>query len=233
MPSHAGAPVGSRSFPQALFILTSDLELDSADNQMSCEIDSFEDMLDSVRDQSERFWRERQMHTPDWWDRLPLVPFRELCAEELSQAAHKYLTRQAEMATRYIEADLERRSSWAIGAQRALKWAGSVRFGPGSLNVLDAYVTEKVAENKLVGGRQGAWVISDLHQAVMRPALQALTTTSEEGETVVTGGGHHAVKSWLNYTTITYTAEVCLEVWRGAEGGLPRIRLSRMQHMCY
>ena len=42
-------------------------------------------MLDAVRDQSERFWSDRQLHTPDWWERLPLIPFRELCAEELSQ----------------------------------------------------------------------------------------------------------------------------------------------------
>jgi hypothetical protein len=42
-------------------------------------------MLDAVRDQSERFWSDRQFHAPDWWERLPLIPFRELCAEELSQ----------------------------------------------------------------------------------------------------------------------------------------------------
>ena len=136
------------------------------------------------------------------------------------------------MATKHVEADLERRSSWAIGSQRVLRWMGNVRYGPSSLNVLDAYISEKVAENKLVGGRQGAWIISDVHQMVMRPAIQALTAPSEDGETIVIGGGHHAITSWLNYTTISYTAEVCLEVSHGLEGGLPRVQFSRMLHMC-
>ena len=78
---------------------------------MGCEVGSFASMLDGVRQQSDRFWKGRQLHVPDWWERLPLVPFRELCADELSQATHKYLTRQCEMASRQISADLERRAS--------------------------------------------------------------------------------------------------------------------------
>ena len=136
------------------------------------------------------------------------------------------------MGTRQVEAELERRSSWALGSQRVLTWTGTVRHGPGSLNVLDAYVAERVAENKLVGGRQGAWVISDLHRMVMRPAMQTLTAPTAHGGTVVTEGGHHKYTSWANYTTVTYTSEVCLEIVRGPEGGLPRVRFSRMQHMC-
>ena len=189
-------------------------------------------MLDGVREQSERFWGARKLHVPYWWERLPLVPFRELCADELSQATHKYLQRQCEMATRQVEAELERRSSWALGAQRVLSWTGTVRHGSSSLNVLDAYVAEKVAENKLVGGRQGAWVISDLHQLVMRPAMQTLTASNEHGGHLITEGGHHKSTSWANYTTITYTTELCLEVVRSAEGGLPQIRFSHMRHMC-
>ena len=43
-------------------------------------------MLEAVSRQSRAFWEERKLRTPDWWGQLPLVPFRELCAEELSQA---------------------------------------------------------------------------------------------------------------------------------------------------
>ena len=89
-----------------------------------------------------------------------------------------------------------------------------------------------MAENKLVGGRQGAWVISDLHQLVMRPAMQTLTASNEHGGHLITEGGHHKSTSWANYTTITYTTELCLEVVRSAEGGLPQIRFSHMRHMC-
>ena len=53
-------------------------------------------MLERVKHQSARFWTERQLPEPDWWARLPLVPFRELCPDELTQAVHKFLARQAE-----------------------------------------------------------------------------------------------------------------------------------------
>ena len=43
-------------------------------------------MATLVARQSRAFWEERKLRTPDWWGQLPLIPFRELCAEELSQA---------------------------------------------------------------------------------------------------------------------------------------------------
>jgi len=39
------------------------------------------------------------------------------------------------------------------------------------------------------------------------------------------------VSVW-NSTTITYTAEICLEIEPDAGGGTPRVRFVRMQHMC-
>lgn len=70
---------------EALFVLTSDLELGPRETAIACEVDEWEVMLDAVRLQSMRFWRERGLYAPDWWDQIPLVPFRELCADELSQ----------------------------------------------------------------------------------------------------------------------------------------------------
>lgn len=71
---------------EALFVLTSDLELDPSETAIACEVDQWEGMLDAVRVQSARFWSERGLHMPDWWQQIPLVPFRELCADELTQA---------------------------------------------------------------------------------------------------------------------------------------------------
>ena len=72
---------------EALFVLTSDLEIDPGETAISCEVEQWEPMLETVRAQSARFWSERGLHTPDWWHQVPLVPFRELCAEELSQVS--------------------------------------------------------------------------------------------------------------------------------------------------
>lgn len=75
---------------QAMFVLTSDLELDPTDSMMGCDEEAdreraWESMLDKVKHQSTRFWGERQLAEPDWWQQLPLVPFRELCPDELTQ----------------------------------------------------------------------------------------------------------------------------------------------------
>jgi hypothetical protein len=215
---------------QALFVLTSDLEVDPMETQISCEIDAWEGMLDAVRRQSMRFWSDRNMHVPDWWQQMPLVPFRELCSDELSDVARSYLTRQAELAVQTIEAGLERRSSYAIGAQRALRWTGTVKHGTQSFAALDAYVIDSVGSAKLSGGRLGGWVVTDFQKSVMRPAMQELSS----GERVlVMGGGHHKETSWYNYTTLTYTSEVCLVVTsRDEPGALPRVTFSLMKHYC-
>ena len=112
----------------ALFVLTSDLELDASDGAIGCELGtSFEEMLDRVSAQSARFWSERALAPPDWWGRFPIVPFRELCPDELSAAVHKYVNRQCDLARRRVEADLERRRSWAIGAAQEYRWVGEAR----------------------------------------------------------------------------------------------------------
>ena len=85
---------------EALFVLTSDLELEPQLNELSCEVSTFESMLTAVRGQSSAFWKSRELYTPDWWGRLPIVPFRQLCPDELSLAARKYLDRQTEEAVR-------------------------------------------------------------------------------------------------------------------------------------
>lgn len=148
----------------------------------------------------------------------------------------RYLDRQAEVARRQIEAELQRRSSWAVGKQRVLEWTGTVKHGPTSLSVLDAYVSDAIASSKLVGGRMGGWVVADFHRAVMKPAMQALTMAHAEGNGVgalVRSGRSRHVTTWLNYTTITYTSELCLEVSaRAAPGAIPSVRFQVMQHMC-
>ena len=220
---------------EALFVLTSDLELDPSEVSISCEVDAWEQMLDAVRGQSSRFWAERGLHMPDWWEQIPLVPFRELCAEELSQVTRRYLHRQAEVASRQVEADMLRRSSWVLGAQRVLRWTGTVKYGPASLGALDAYVADAVASSKLVGGRQGGWVIADFHRAVMKPAQQALTAAHESGgvSALVSSGGHRRETTWLNYTTLTYTSELCLTVGaRDAPGAMPSVRFEVMKYTC-
>lgn len=142
------------------------------------------------------------------------------------------MNRQCELAAEFIEADLVRRSSWAVGAQRVLSWTGTVKFGQSSQNTIDAYITGRVAQNKLVGGRQGAWVISELHMLVMRPAMQTLTVGHHGEGNLVMGEGRYETVTWLNYTTITYTRDLCLEVVHELDDGLPQIRFTIMQDMC-
>lgn len=148
----------------------------------------------------------------------------------------RYLARQTEVATRQVAADMQRRSSWAVGAQRVLKWTGTVKHGPASLGVLDAYVADAVASSKLAGGRQGGWVVADFHRAVMKPALQALTSAhgADGGVSALLGsGGHRRETTWMNYTTLTYTSELCLVVGaRDAPGAMPWARFEVMRHKC-
>ncbi len=220
----------------ALFILTSDLELDEADAPISCEVGAFDEMIDTVREQSARFWLERQLHMPDWWATLPLVPFRELCAEELSYVSQRYLKRQCEHAGKQLEAHLERGSSWALGAQRVYRWTGTAKHGASSYNVLDAYVSDTPASATMRrAARQGGWVIADFHSHVMRPALQALTAPHEHGAdgSLIATGSRRVETSYFNYTTVTYTSEVCLTVAARESGALPRARFELMRHMCY
>ena len=222
---------------EALFILTSDLEIDPLEVSVSCETDEWEPMLDAVRHQSARFWHERQLPTPDWWEQISLVPFRELCADELADVTRKYLGRQLELAGQHVAAWMQRRCSWALSAQRVYRWTGTVKHGAHSLAALDAYVAEAVASSKLVGGRQGGWVVADFHRSVMKPALQALTSDSaaEYGVTALVSKGQRRVETtWLNYTTLTFTSELCLEIVArdDAPGSMPRVRFSLMRHLC-
>ena len=126
--------------------------------------------------QSRTFWSERKLHTPDWWGQLPLVPFRELCADELSGAVAKYLRRQCGAAAEKLAAHLQRKRELSPVASVEYRWSGRVRHGPESLAALDTYVSVAVANNRLVGGRQGAWLIADFHASSVRPAMQALVT---------------------------------------------------------
>ena len=56
-----GSPSVSQSAPawvhfgEALFVLTSDLELEESDQPISCETDKWDSMLDAVRSQSSSF----------------------------------------------------------------------------------------------------------------------------------------------------------------------------------
>lgn len=183
-------------------------------------------------------------------------------APRVTQVAQRYLVRQCELAGKHVEAELERRSSWVVGAQRVLRWTGTVKHGPRSLSVLDAFVADTVATSKFSGGRLGGWVIADIHRQAVRPAMQVLTATataaprlgagadessaaaqgeSAEGSDSASGapallaaGGHRRETTWLNYTTLTYTSELCLEIVPrdDAPGGMPRVRFSLMRHMC-
>ena len=88
-----------------------------------------------------------------------------------------------------------------------------------------------------MGGRKGGWVVADFHRAVMRPALQALTSMQDLSsgvQALVTQGRRRSDTTWLNYTTITYSGGLCLEVIEreDAPGGMPRVRFSLMSHMC-
>uniref|UniRef100_A0A7S4BQ56 Uncharacterized protein n=2 Tax=Chrysotila carterae TaxID=13221 RepID=A0A7S4BQ56_CHRCT len=188
-------------------------------------------MLSGVRSQSEVFWTERRLVAPDWWQQLPIVPFRELCDDEMSEVARKYLTRQCVEASRRVHAHMARRRSWAINGAQVHRWIGTVQFGPRSLRVLDAYATETAARNALVGGQQGAWIISDFHLNSMRPAMQQLTAPDAHGDSLVTAGGHHRETSTFNTSTLTYTAELCLEITQ-QEGVVPSAKFTRMQQVC-
>ena len=157
------------------------------------------------------------------------------------------MKRQCELAGKQVEAQLERQSSWALGAQRVYRWTGTVKHGAQSFNVLDAYVGETVAGAKFSGGRKGGWVIADFHRTVLKPAVHALTAAggaggaaggeggAAGGGTLVETGGARVETSWLNYTTLTYTSEVCLSVTtrEDAPGALPRARFELMRHMCH
>ena len=135
-----------------------------------------------------------------------------------------------------------------VGAQRVLRWTGTVKFGPRSLAALDSYVSDTVASAKLLGGsRQGGWVVSDFHRSVMRPAMHALTAPpsadgsyadsgdeATRGDTLVMSGGFRAETTWFNYTTLTYTSELCVEVRlrEDVPEGLPHVRFTLMRHRC-
>lgn len=87
---------------EALFVLTSDLELEASEVGVSCETDAWASMLDAVRMQSARFWVERGLRAPAWWEQVALVPFRELCADELADVVRKYLHRQLALAAEHV-----------------------------------------------------------------------------------------------------------------------------------
>ena len=236
----------------ALFVLTSDLELDPSEPQLTCEVRSFELMLEAVRQQSRAFWRERNITTPDWWEQMPVVPFRELCADELSQAVAKYLLRECDAAAARMRAHLERARVTSRTAPVEYRWTGGVRHGPETLATLDNYVLEAVANSRMVGGRQGAWTLAEFHQSTMRPALQTLTAATpggaggggdgggDGGAAFVLSGGPVKRESSLlsttqlgvNATTVTYGAQLCLEVTPDPSGGMPRVSFSRMAYMC-
>jgi hypothetical protein len=104
--------------PRALFILTSDLVLGESRvgggecGAGSVEAGSFEQMLGAVRAQSSQFWAARKQITPDWWADLPIVPFRELCADEITDAVKKYLLRQCDNAGKRLDPPLCYPASW-------------------------------------------------------------------------------------------------------------------------
>ena len=200
-----------------------------------------------VRAQSSRFWSGRSFPVPDFWERMPLIPFRELCADEMAEVVKKYLRRATELAAEQVRAELERRSSREIGAQRAYRWTGSIQHGVRSLGNLDAYVAESIASSKLVGGRQGGWVVADFHKSVMKPAITKLVARQTGGTAGASGAEgvelllddpnarRHAYTSWLNYTTTTLSSSLCLEIHsREGEGmgALPRVTFALMEHLC-
>jgi len=96
----------------------------------------------------------------------------------------------------------------------------------------EAYVAEEAARNALVGGRQGAWVLSDFHHSVMRPAFARLMLPDEHGGTLLSAGGHRREVSVWNSSTLTYSAEVCLEVTRADAASVPAVRFERMRDWC-
>jgi len=219
---------------EALFVLTSDLELEPSEPQLGCEVRSFETMLEAVSRQSRAFWEERKLRTPDWWGQLPIVPFRELCPDELSQVTAKYLLRECDAASARVRAHLQRKRSRTGAWSLEYRWSGAVRHGPDALGALDAYVAEAVASSRSAGGQQGAWLLANFHHNTMRPAMQTLTVATESGRELLAEDPRwvrREVSMW-NSTTITYTAELCIEIVPDAGGGTPRVRFVRMEHMC-
>lgn len=152
-----------------------------------------------------------------------------------AQVTRRYLFRQAEIAARQIEADMRRRSTWVLGAQRVLRWTGTVKHGPSTVSALDAYVANAVASSKLSGGRQGGWVVADFHRAVMLPALQALTSAHQSSgiNALLSSGVYRRETTWYNHTTMTYTSELCLDVsTRDVPAALPTVRFEVMRFKC-
>lgn len=224
--------------PRALFILTSDLVLgESGAGGGECgagsfEPGSFEQMLGAVRTQSSQFWAARKQLTPDWWQDLPIVPFRELCHDEITDAVKKYLQRQCDNAGKRLDSEMDRRYVYSLTGSVVHKWIGSVKHGPASLSILENYAGETAERNSLDGGRQGAWVIQDFHHSVMKPAFSRLMLADEHGGTLLSRGGHKRHTSFMNTTTLTYTAEVCLRVTRADAGSLPTVHFEVMKHRC-
>jgi hypothetical protein len=220
---------------RALFILTSDLVLgESGGGGGECGVESgsFEQMLSAVRTQSSQFWAARKQLTPDWWDNLPIVPFRELCADEVIRAVGKYLDRQCESAGKRLDSEMARRTVYSLTGSVVHKWIGSVKHGHASLSILEEYAAETAARNSLDGGRQGAWVIQDFHHSVMKPALSRLMLADEHGGTLLSRAGHRRSTSILNTTTLTYTTEVCLQITRADAGLVPTVQFERMTNWC-
>jgi hypothetical protein len=127
---------------------------------------------------------------------------------------------------------MDRRNVYSLLGTVIHKWIGSVKHGPASLAILEEYAAETAARNSLDGGRQGAWVIQDFHQSVMKPAFSKLMLADEHGGTLLSRGGHKRRASLMNTTTLTYTAEVCLRVTRADAGSVPMVRFERMRHWC-
>jgi hypothetical protein len=78
-------------------------------------------------------------------------------------------------------------------------------------------------------------VVADFHRDAMKAALRALTAAHESGGVTALLGASGARRetSWLNYTTVTHTAELCLQIIaRDGPGRMPKVRFELMRHMC-
>ena len=79
-------------------------------------------------------------------------------------------------------------------------------------------------------------MVSDFHRAVMRPALQALSspTAADGALRLLAAGLVRSSTSWYNYTTVTYTSSLCLDVAtrHDAPAGMPAVNFVLMQHLC-
>ena len=76
---------------RALFILTSDLEPpQGGERHLACDAaHTWAEVVAAVGRQQDDFWRTSGLRRPEWWSRVGLVPFRELCPAELSEATRK------------------------------------------------------------------------------------------------------------------------------------------------